>query len=34
MPITDAVAGVLFDGVNAAEMAGKLLARDPRSELA
>jgi hypothetical protein len=28
------VAGVLFDGDNAADMAGKLLARDPRDELA
>jgi glycerol-3-phosphate dehydrogenase (NAD(P)+) len=34
MPITNAVAGVLFDGDNAADMAGKLLARDPRDELA
>jgi glycerol-3-phosphate dehydrogenase (NAD(P)+) len=34
MPITNAVAGVLFDGDNAAEMASKLLARDPRDELA
>jgi glycerol-3-phosphate dehydrogenase (NAD(P)+) len=34
MPITDAVAGVLFDGDNAADMVGKLLARDPRDELA
>jgi len=34
MPITDAVAGVLFDGIPAAEMAGQLLARDPRNELA
>lgn len=34
MPITEAVAGVLFDGVPATEMAAKLLARDPRVELA
>jgi glycerol-3-phosphate dehydrogenase (NAD(P)+) len=34
MPITNAVAGVLFDGIPAAEMAGQLLARDPRNELA
>lgn len=34
MPITDAVASVLFDGVDAAEMAAQLLARDPRVELA
>jgi glycerol-3-phosphate dehydrogenase (NAD(P)+) len=34
MPITNAVAGVLFDGGTAAEMVGKLLARDPRDELA
>jgi glycerol-3-phosphate dehydrogenase (NAD(P)+) len=34
MPITNAVAGVLFDGDNAADMVGKLLARDPRDELA
>jgi glycerol-3-phosphate dehydrogenase (NAD(P)+) len=34
MPITDAVAGVLFDGDNAAAMVTKLLARDPRDELA
>jgi len=33
MPITHAVAGVLFDGIPAAEMAGQLLARDPRNEL-
>lgn len=33
MPITEAVAGVLFDGVAAAEMAGRLLARDPRIEV-
>jgi len=34
MPITNAVAGVLFDGIPAAEMAGQLLARDSRNELA
>lgn len=34
MPITEAVASVLFDGVNAAQMAAQLLARDPRVELA
>ncbi|WP_373889342.1 NAD(P)H-dependent glycerol-3-phosphate dehydrogenase [Massilia sp. TS11] len=34
MPITNAVAGVLFDGDNAREMVGRLLARDPRGELA
>jgi glycerol-3-phosphate dehydrogenase (NAD(P)+) len=34
MPITEAVAGVLFDGVAATEMAQRLLARDPRVELA
>jgi glycerol-3-phosphate dehydrogenase (NAD(P)+) len=34
MPITNAVAGVLFDGDNATDMVGKLLARDPRDELA
>lgn len=35
MPITDAVAGVLFDGADAAETAARLLARDPRgNELA
>lgn len=34
MPITEAVAAVLFDGVAAAEMAQRLLARDPREELA
>jgi glycerol-3-phosphate dehydrogenase (NAD(P)+) len=33
MPITDAVAGVLFDGDNAAAMVTRLLARDPRDEL-
>jgi glycerol-3-phosphate dehydrogenase (NAD(P)+) len=34
MPITNAVAGVLFDGDDARVMVGKLLARDPRTELA
>jgi glycerol-3-phosphate dehydrogenase (NAD(P)+) len=34
MPITNAVAGVLFDGDNAAAMVAQLLARDPRDELA
>ncbi|MGZ5201594.1 MAG: NAD(P)H-dependent glycerol-3-phosphate dehydrogenase [Telluria sp.] len=34
MPITDAVAGVLFDGVDAKTMAAQLIARDPRNELA
>ncbi len=34
MPITDAVAAVLFDGVPASEMASQLLARDPREEAA
>ena len=34
MPITEAVAAVLFDGVAATEMAQQLLARDPRDELA
>lgn len=34
MPITEAVASVLFDGVDAAAMAARLLARDPREELA
>ncbi|BDT56966.1 glycerol-3-phosphate dehydrogenase [NAD(P)+] [Massilia varians] len=34
MPITEAVAAVLFDGVSATEMAQRLLARDPRDELA
>jgi len=32
MPITNAVAGVLFDGDDARVMVGKLLARDPRGE--
>jgi len=34
MPITEAVASVLFDGVDAAQMAAQLLARDPRVERA
>jgi glycerol-3-phosphate dehydrogenase (NAD(P)+) len=34
MPITNAVAGVLFDGDSAAAMVARLLARDPRGELA
>jgi glycerol-3-phosphate dehydrogenase (NAD(P)+) len=34
MPITNAVAGVLFDGDNAAAMVTRLLARDPRDEVA
>jgi glycerol-3-phosphate dehydrogenase (NAD(P)+) len=34
MPITNAVAGVLFDGLGASAMAAQLLARDPRDELA
>jgi glycerol-3-phosphate dehydrogenase (NAD(P)+) len=34
MPITNAVAGVLFDGVEASKMAAQLMARDPRNELA
>ncbi len=34
MPITDAVAGVLFDGVTPQAMLAKLMARDPRDELA
>jgi glycerol-3-phosphate dehydrogenase (NAD(P)+) len=34
MPITNAVAGVLFDGVDAKAMAAQLIARDPRNELA
>ncbi|MES3022704.1 MAG: NAD(P)H-dependent glycerol-3-phosphate dehydrogenase [Pseudomonadota bacterium] len=34
MPITNAVAGVLFDGDNAQAMVSRLLARDPRNELA
>jgi glycerol-3-phosphate dehydrogenase (NAD(P)+) len=32
MPITNAVAGVLFDGVSPAAMVSRLLARDPRDE--
>lgn len=32
MPITNAVAGVLFDGVSVQEMVAQLLARDPRGE--
>ena len=32
MPISDAVAGVLFDGDAASTMVARLLARDPRSE--
>lgn len=34
MPITDAVAGVLFDGDSAQAMVAQLLARDPRDEMA
>jgi glycerol-3-phosphate dehydrogenase (NAD(P)+) len=34
MPITNAVAGVLFDGDSASGMVARLLARDPRNELA
>ena len=34
MPITNAVAAVLFDGYDASEMVKTLLARDPRNELA
>jgi glycerol-3-phosphate dehydrogenase (NAD(P)+) len=34
MPITNAVAGVLFDGDSASDMVARLLARDPRDELA
>jgi glycerol-3-phosphate dehydrogenase (NAD(P)+) len=34
MPITHAVAGVLFDGDSAPDMVARLLARDPRNELA
>jgi glycerol-3-phosphate dehydrogenase (NAD(P)+) len=33
MPITNAVAGVLFDGDDASAMVAKLLARDPREEI-
>ncbi|HZS79955.1 MAG TPA: NAD(P)H-dependent glycerol-3-phosphate dehydrogenase [Herbaspirillum sp.] len=32
MPITNAVAGVLFDGMSVQEMVAQLLARDPRGE--
>jgi glycerol-3-phosphate dehydrogenase (NAD(P)+) len=32
MPLTDAVAGVLFDGVTPQDMLAQLLARDPRGE--
>ena len=32
MPISDAVAGVLFDGVSAQQMIERLLARDAKSE--
>jgi glycerol-3-phosphate dehydrogenase (NAD(P)+) len=34
MPITNAVAGVLFDGESVQETVSRLLARDPRNELA
>jgi glycerol-3-phosphate dehydrogenase (NAD(P)+) len=34
MPITNAVAGVLFDGNTPQAMLAQLLARDPRDELA
>ncbi len=34
MPITNAVAGVLFDGMTPQNMLARLLARDPRDELA
>ncbi|ALK95247.1 glycerol-3-phosphate dehydrogenase [Massilia sp. WF1] len=34
MPITNAVAGVLFDGASVQETVDQLLARDPRNELA
>ena len=34
MPITNAVAGVLFDGDAAPEMVARLMERDPRNELA
>ncbi len=34
MPITNAVAGVLFDGDSPRDMVGKLLSRDPRDEAA
>jgi len=32
MPITDAVAAALFDGVSVQDMVARLLARDPREE--
>ncbi|MFL9876802.1 NAD(P)-dependent glycerol-3-phosphate dehydrogenase [Herbaspirillum rhizosphaerae] len=32
MPITDAVAGALFDGISVQEMVAQLLSRDPREE--
>jgi len=32
MPITNAVAGVLFDGDQPTAMVSRLLARDPRDE--
>jgi glycerol-3-phosphate dehydrogenase (NAD(P)+) len=34
MPLTNAVAGVLFEGVSPREMVAKLLSRDPRGEAA
>ncbi len=34
MPITDAVAGVLFDGDTPLDTLAQLLARDPRGEVA
>jgi glycerol-3-phosphate dehydrogenase (NAD(P)+) len=34
MPLTDAVAGVLFDGDSVREMVARLLSRDPRDEAA
>jgi glycerol-3-phosphate dehydrogenase (NAD(P)+) len=34
MPITNAVAGVLFDGASVQDTVDQLLARDPRNELA
>jgi glycerol-3-phosphate dehydrogenase (NAD(P)+) len=34
MPITDAVAGVLFDGISPQDMVQLLLSRDPREESA
>ncbi|MBI1771087.1 MAG: glycerol-3-phosphate dehydrogenase, partial [Burkholderiales bacterium] len=33
MPITDAVAGVLFDGISLQEMISRLLARDAKQEI-